>query len=74
MFQATGLSTAFSSPDLVATIFLPKNEAFTNLVSLTGMTVDQALASEGTFAPFLGQVGGLVTWQSLPSRVWSLSY
>ena len=61
--QATGLSTAFSSPDLVATIFLPKNEAFTNLVSLTGMTVDQALASESTFAPFLGQVE---TWSPAP--------
>ena len=67
--QATGLSTAFSSPDLVATIFLPKNEAFLNLVSLTGMTVDQALASEGTFAPFLGQVGSLAL--GFP---WALSF
>ena len=54
--QSTGLSTAFNSPDLVATIFLPKNEAFTNLLTLTGMTAEQALSNTSAFLPYLGQV------------------
>ena len=59
LLQATGLSTAFNSTTLVATIFLPKNEAFANLLSLVGMTVDQALSNQSSFAPYLGQVGDL---------------
>ena len=51
----TGLSTAFNSPDLTATIFLPNNEAFSNLLSLTGMTTQQALSNTSAFLPYLGQ-------------------
>lgn len=48
--------TAFNSSDLVATIFLPKNIAFENLLTSIGMTVDQAFNNAGAFTPFLGQV------------------
>ncbi|KAK9918228.1 hypothetical protein WJX75_002403 [Coccomyxa subellipsoidea] len=55
--EATGLVTAFNSSDLVATIFLPKNIAFENLLTSIGMTMDQALGSAGgAFTPFLGQI------------------
>ncbi|CAL8464086.1 g3621 [Coccomyxa elongata] len=54
--EATGLVTAFNSSDLVATIFLPKNVAFENLLTSIGMTVDQAIANPGPFTPFLGQI------------------
>lgn len=54
--QATGLVTAFNNTNLRATIFLPKNIAFENLLNNIGMTVDQALSPTSAFAPYLGQV------------------
>ena len=57
--QATGLVTAFNNTNLKATIFLPLNTAFTNLLNQLGMTVDQALSSTSAFAPYLGQVSSI---------------
>lgn len=57
--QITGMSSTFNSTSLKATIFLPKDEAFTALLSTLGMTLDQALNASSPFTPFLGQVTAL---------------
>jgi hypothetical protein len=54
--QVTGLSAAFNSPGLIGTFFVPKNEAWSALLQLVGLTADQALSEQSSFMPFLGQV------------------
>lgn len=44
---------------------MPKNEAWTALLQLVGLTADQALSEQSTFMPYLGQVGDAVSaWHS----------
>lgn len=54
--QITGLASTFNSTSLKATIFLPKNEAFTSLLGGLGLSLDQVLNSTSSFTPYLGQV------------------
>ena len=55
--QITGLANTFNNTALKATIFLPKNEAFTALASSMGLDLNQVLTSNTPFTPYLGQVG-----------------
>ena len=57
MLQITGLASTFNNTALKATIFLPKNEAFTALASSMGLDLNQVLTSNTPFTPYLGQVG-----------------
>ena len=57
ILQITGLASTFNNTALKATIFLPKNEAFTALASSMGLDLNQVLTSNTPFTRYLGQVG-----------------
>ena len=41
--QATGLAATLSDPSLVATVFAPTDDAFSNLLNTTGLSAAQLL-------------------------------
>ena len=73
MLQITGLASTFNNTALKATIFLPKNEAFTALASSMGLDLNQVLTSNTPFTPYLGQVGPSSLGSPQPWHVTAMS-